>query len=888
MCSAHFVLIYYIINLMDVITTHLNADFDALASMVAAKKYYPDAFLVFPGSQEKSVRDFIANSGMSLDIKKIRDIDFDNITRLILVDVKNPGRIGKLENIISNKGKVIHVYDHHPKSENDVDGHKEIIELVGATSTIFTEMLKKDRIKLSPAESSLLMLGIYEETGSLMFPCTTSRDLMAASYLLKKGANLNIVSKYIRRELGPEEIDLLNELIHSSSDHVIHDSRIKIATASRETYIGDISPLAHIIKEIDDVDAIFLLVMMEDRVQLIARSHSQEVDVSEILHDFGGGGHAQASSAVVRGMTLEETSHELLRILKEKVHPTKTAKDIMTSPVKTIRWNNTVKTAEKTMTQYSVNVLPVLKNEALYGLISREVVEKALFHGFSNSRVSEFCTTDVSSVSLATSIDIIELMMIEQNQRFLPVVEENKIAGAITRTDLLRSLYESLLKKNRVRSHEKLTEKPSLGKYLSSRIKAKFPAEIVDLLRLCGTVSKDLGFSAYLVGGSVRDLILGEANLDIDIVIEGDGIAFARKLGSKLGVKVKCHKKFGTAVVITDILKFDVASARTEYYESPAALPKVEMSSIKKDLYRRDFTINTMAVKLDPDHFGQLLDFFGGQKDLKDKTIRILHNLSFIEDPTRAFRAIRFSERFGFKISKHTINLIKTAVRINLFNKLSGTRMYDELVLLFVETEPKKAINRLAEYDLLKFIHPNLVITKSLEEIFESIQETISWFKLLFFEEEINIGHLFLMALLDELNRDERTESLKRLDVPPSARNDMNLGIEKAQVALARLYQARQSEIYNLLQSLNIQTILYIMAKSRNREQKKSVSHYLTSLREIRPVLTGSDLKAMGYSPGPLFKEILNAILEAKIDDKIQSRDDEISFVKATFPLVRK
>ncbi|UCH82216.1 MAG: CBS domain-containing protein [Nitrospiraceae bacterium] len=871
---------------MDVITTHLNADFDALASMVAAKKYYPDAFLVFPGSQEKSVRDFLENSGMSLNIKKLRDINLDDITRLILVDVKNPARIGKLSDIVSNKGKVIHIFDHHPKSEEDVNGHKEVIEPVGATSTIFTEILKKDRMKMTPAESSLLMLGIYEETGSLMFPCTTSRDLMAAAYLLKKGANLNIVSNYIRRQLGPEEIDLLNELIHSSTDHVIHDSRIKITTASRETYIGDISPLAHIIKEIDDVDAIFLLVMMEDRVQVIARSHSQEVDVSEILHDFGGGGHAQASSAVVRDMSLEEVSHALLRMLKEKVHPTKTARDIMTSPVKTIRWSNTIKTAERTMTQYSVNVLPVLKKEDLFGLISREVVEKALFHGFSKNRVSEFCTTDVSSVSLHTSIDVIELMMIEQNQRFLPVVEKEKIVGAITRTDLLRSLYESLLKKNRVRSHEKLSDKPSLGKYISSSIKSKFPSEIVDLLRLCGRVARDLGYSAYLVGGSVRDLILGETNLDIDIVIEGDGIAFARKLGSTLGVKVKSHRKFGTAVVITNILKFDVASARTEYYESPAALPRVEMSSIKKDLYRRDFTINTMAVKLDPDHFGQLLDFFGGQRDLKEKTIRILHNLSFIEDPTRAFRAIRFSERFGFKISKHTLNLIKTAVRINLFNKLSGTRMYDELVLLFVETDPKKAIMRLAELDLLKFIHPSLKITKSLEYIFDSIQETISWFKLLFFEEEINIGHLFLMALLDELPHSDRTELLIRLDVPPSARDDMILGIEKAEDALNKLHKVRQSEIYNTLRPLNIQTVLFVMAKSTDREQKKYVSLYLTSLRDIRPVLTGRDLKTMGYSPGPVFKEILTAVLEAKIDEKVKNRDDEIIFVKKNYPLI--
>ncbi len=405
------------------------------------------------------------------------------------------------------------------------------------------------------------------------------------------------------------------------------------------------------------------------------------------------------------------------------------------------------------------------------------------------------------------------------------------------------------------------------------------------MLKLSGEAARDLEYSAYLVGGSIRDLLRDEANLDIDIVIEGDGIAFAQALAKKMKAKVKSHKRFGTAVVITDFLKFDVATARTEYYDSPAALPRVEMSSIKKDLYRRDFTINTLAIKLNPGHFGQLLDYFGGQRDIKEKTIRILHNLSFIEDPTRAFRAIRFSERFGFKISKHTINLIKTAVRIDLFNKLSGTRMYDELNLLFLETEPIKAIKRLAEFDLLKFIHPHLSITKSLEETFEAIQETFAWFKLLFFEEELNKSHLFLMALFEELESQERSEALQRLFVPPTARQGILDGIKESQNALIKLQKASQKEIYYTLLPLNLQTILFTMAKARHKELKKSISLYLTTLRKIKPALTGKDLKAMGYTPGPLFKKILTSLLEARLEKQIKSLEEEIKFVKEKFPV---
>ena len=869
---------------MDVITTHLNADFDALASLVAAKKYYPDALIVFSGSQEKKVRDFLSTANDLPDIKKIRDIQLQDIDRLILVDVRSPARIGRFAEILDKKGLAIHIYDHHPHIKSDITGHQELIESVGATTTIFTEMLKKDKISISPAEATLLMLGIYEETGSLLFPATTVRDLTAASYLLKKGANLNIVSNFITREMGPEEIDLLNELIQSSTEYVIHDIRIKIAKAYRETYIGDIAGLAHKIRDIEDTDTIFLLVMMEERVQVIARSHTPEVDVSEILHEIGGGGHPQAASAVVRNMSVEETENKLLLTLKRKIHPSKTAGDIMTSPVKCIPWSSSMKTTEKIMTRYEVNVLPVLKGNAFYGLISREAVEKALFHGFGGSRVAEFCTTDSPAVTPSTSISVIEKQMIEQNQRFMPVLENHKVVGAITRTDLLRSLYESVLRKNRIMTREQLTDKPSLGKNLSSTLRSRFPREVFNLLKLSGRVARDLGFTAYLVGGSIRDLLRSESNLDIDIVIEGNGIDFARALGKILNVKVKSHKRFGTAVVITDFLKFDVATARTEYYESPAALPRVEMSSIKKDLYRRDFTINTLAVRLNPDHFGQLIDYFGAQKDIKERTIRILHNLSFIEDPTRAFRAIRFSERFGFKISKHTINLIKTAVRINLFDKLSGTRMYDELNLLFLETEPVKAVKKLSEFDLLKFIHPALKITKSLEDTFKAIHETISWFKLLFIEEDLNISHLFLMALIEELTPGERGEALQRLQVPQKARSEILHGIDESNRALSGLPNASVKNVYYLLRSLNTQTILFTMAKAKDKTEKKAISLFLTELRHSRPELSGKDLQTLGYAPGPGFKKILTALLDARLDGKIKSREDEIVFVKSAFP----
>lgn len=870
---------------MDIITTHINADFDAVASMVAAKKYYPGAVIVFPGSQEKSVREFLSFSQLELDLKSFKDIDLGDVERLIVVDINSPKRIGGFSEILGRKGLAVHVYDHHPSSADGIKGQKMVVQNVGATTTIFAEMLRDDKIQLSPAEATLMMLGIYEETGSLVFPSTTVRDINAAAYLLHCGANLNIVSRFMSRKLGPEEIGLLNELMHSANDYVIHEARVKIARASRESYISDIAYLAHKIMDVKDIDAIFLVIMMEDKVNIIARSNAAEVNVSEILEPFGGGGHHAAASAVVGDISIEETEDMLLKVLNEKVHPTKTASDIMTSPVKSISWKSSIAAAEKTMTRFSVNVLPVLKGAGYFGTISREAVEKALFHGFGDNTVSEFCTTDTQTVLPSTPLNVVEQLMIEQNQRFMSVLEGQKVIGAITRTDLLRSIYESLLRKGRLDTGEPLRDKPSVGRNLASVMKAKFPPEVLKLLVLAGEVAEKSGFSAYLVGGSVRDLKRGEANLDIDIVVEGDGIEFARDLGKRLKAKVKAHQRFRTAVIITDFLKFDVATARTEFYESPAALPQVEISSIKKDLYRRDFTVNTLAVLLNPGKFGQLLDFFGGQRDIKEKTIRILHNLSFIEDPTRAFRAIRFSERFGFSISKHTTNLIRTAVRINLFDKLSGARLYDELNLLFHETEPAGAIKRLSEFDLLRFIHPSIKLTVALLKKIKALHEVYVWFNLLYIEEKINISHLFLIALLEGLNDEERESALHRLKVPAGVQKEIIDSIHKSDNALKELRKASEKEIYHILSPLNISTILFAMAKAKGNEEKKAISLFLVKLRSTRTELAGKDLKLMGYKTGPFFKKIFNAIIEARLEGLVKSRQDEVQFVKKEFPL---
>lgn len=853
--------------------------------MVAAQKLYPGAEIVFPGSQEKKLRDFIAVF-KPVAIQHLKDIVLSDITRLIIVDTKNTSRIGNLSDLVRKSGIDIHVYDHHPKTEDDIHGSVEVIEEVGATATIFTEILKSKKLDCTPMEATILCLGIYEETGSLLFPSTTERDLLAAAYLLKRGANLNIVSNFLDAGLSHEELELLNELVRSAKEMVIYGIRIKIAKASLNSYAGDAAHFAHRIMNMGGVDAVFVILDMEGKILIVARSRVPELNAADVMREFGGGGHPTAASATLREPLPEAIEEKLEKIIRDNVRPEKTAADIMTSPVITTDWKNTLKKIETTMTKYGVNALPVVKDSKYTGLISREIVEKAIFHGLGKNQAIDFCTTDAGTVAPDTSIREIEQMMIEQNQRFMTVLKNHQIAGAITRTDLLRSLYEDFLRREGLGKTE-TRDKPFINRNIANLLKDKLPAGIYDILRLAGEVGDSLKINTYLVGGLVRDLLRGEASIDIDIVAEKDGLFYAKALAEKLHAKLRTHERFGTAKIITEKVTLDVATSRTEYYESPASLPKVETSSIKKDLYRRDFTINTLAVKLNPKDFGQLMDFFGSQRDLREKTIRVLHNLSFVEDPTRAFRAVRFAERFGFKLSKHTENLIKSSLSMSVMDRLSGERLFEELLLIFNETEPVKTLKRLSELGLLRVIHPAIVFSPELESALQSMFETLAWFKLLFLEESADRGTLYLMALLSGVRDPEKQSAVKRLAIPAKLREVIEKGMTHAKVILKKLPMDDAVKLYRLLKDETLETLLFAMALSKDKSKQKLISHFLMEIRKIKPILKGDCLKRIGIPPGPLYSKLLDRLLDEKLRGNLKNKEDEEKFIKTLYKQIR-
>lgn len=879
---------------MEVITTHINADFDCLGSMVAAKRLYPDAVMVFPGGQERSLREFFLSSVQYVfGFKRVRDIDLDEITRLILVDVRQASRIGPFGVVARRPGVDIHIYDHHEAKARSLKGSLEHVESVGSTVTLFSHIFMEKEVELTSDEATMMMLGLYEDTGSLTFHTTTVKDYQAAAYLLTQGANLNIVADLIVQEMTPDQVHLLNDLLASKSILNIHGINIAIAQASIDHFVGDIATLAHKLKDMENLDVLFVVVRMESRVFLVARSRLEDVHVGNILHEFGGGGHASAASCAIRDLTLLQVLEQLPKILQQHVKPQWQARHLMSTPVKAVNEDDSVAEAHQILSRFNINTIPVLNKTEVVGIISRQLVDKAVYHGLQQQTVSEIMTSDFQQVMPETPVAILKTLFVESNQRFAPVVEDGRLVGAITRTDLLRHLASSI--GTPLRTGDNSLVNRGGRKYRASQIQRlirnRLPKRIQHLLEQLGQVADDLNLKVFVVGGFVRDLLMDKRNLDLDILVEGDAVAFAEAFAGQNDCRVRCHHKFGTAVLIfADDFKIDIASARMEYYLRPGALPDVEHASVKMDLSRRDFTINTLAISLNHETYGSLLDYYGGQRDIDEKVLRVLHNLSFVEDPTRVFRAVRFEQRLGFKIGKQTEHLLNSAVRLGLMEKVSGHRLFTELYLILNEPRPLPAISRLAHLDVLRQIHPKLTSKIDYSSFFDEARRTTDWYDLLYTGQPCERWFCYFLVFTAVLNRGEINALEERLQLVSRYSDMLNQQRSTALGILKRLESRREgmrqpksSRLYRWFKPLSTEILLFMMARTSQDLVRQWISHYITHLRDVQPQLTGHDLEAMGFQPGPVYREILDALLYARLDGQVVSVEDERAFVQRKY-----
>jgi tRNA nucleotidyltransferase (CCA-adding enzyme) len=855
---------------MHLILTHDQADFDAMASLLAARLLEPSSCAVIPHRINRNVRDYLTLYGEELPLDALEDLPRDRVDRVTLVDTQTMPTVHGV-----GEATRIHVVDHHPLHKPLPPGWTSAIDMVGAATTLLVESLQTLSNPLTVEAATLMLLGIYEDTGSLSYAGTSPRDVRAAAWLLEQNASLALTTEFLNRPLSTGQRELYNRLLESVESLVIQGQRIVLAQAVADTGVEEISTIAHKLRDLFEPDGLFVVVDLGTHLQLVARSATDNLDVSEIAARFGGGGHNRAAAALIRGRTLDEVRRELLDALPASITPPMQVAQIYSPRPKVVEANLTIADAAERMARYGYEGFPVVRDGKVVGLLTRRAVDRALAHGMQHAQVESVMEGGSVTVQLGDSVSHLQRLMVDRGWGQIPVVspEGDRVVGIVTRTDLLKALAPG----------------PSAGRLnLRDRLEHGFPASRLALLHAVAAVADRQHIPLYLVGGVVRDLLLKIPSYDLDLVVEGDAIALALDVADEYGGRVRSHERFGTAKWLLREVdpaalglpaaedasmpeSLDLVSARAEFYAHPSALPEVERGNLKLDLHRRDFTINTLALSLNTAHFGEVYDYWGGLRDLEEKQIRVMHSISFIDDPTRILRAVRLEQRLGFRIEPRTRDLI--ALALPLLHRVSGDRIRHELEAIFDEPTPGDALGRLRELNVLGGIYPGL-----------------EWSSL--HAEHVGAARAFTPDPFWALASDGRSLPspmnawlldhpkpvlegvLVRLNFP---RRDAELLLVARQAldALDSLAgDAPPSRIADTLEDIPEPALVgaYVNSTGVSRER---LSHYLARWRIIQPETDGETLRRRGLPPGPRYGEILRALRAARLDGRIGSAQEE-------------
>ncbi|MCM8774420.1 MAG: hypothetical protein NC820_06780 [Candidatus Omnitrophica bacterium] len=412
----------------------------------------------------------------------------------------------------------------------------------------------------------------------------------------------------------------------------------------------------------------------------------------------------------------------------------------------------------------------------------------------------------------------------------------------------------------------------------------KFPQEIKSFMRIASTIAGKLGVRIYLVGGIVRDLIIKRKSFDYDIVVEGDGIEFTQLIADFLRVNFIKHQTFGTATVYYKNYKIDVATCRKEYYSCWGALPKVTPSSLRDDLYRRDFTINAMAIGLNKDDYGELLDFYNGYNDLKNGLIRVLHDRSFLDDPTRIFRAIRFEKRFGFRIEGRTLKLIKQALEEEAIKFVDEQRIRDEIVLILKEDYPPKYIRRIDELIGFSFIDKDLKLDKQDYMLFRRIHRAIKFFYQRFLKyHKLQEWLIYLLGITIKLSKEKVERFCSNFDFRRGEKKILTeIFIEKRTIhSLKRKVKIRK--IISVLKPMSFEAIVFFYAYFNNKRLNKNILYFLNNLEKIKINVRGSDLEAINLKPAKIYGKILEELVYVKLEKNLLTKEEELEEAKKIF-----
>jgi tRNA nucleotidyltransferase (CCA-adding enzyme) len=849
-----------------VIVTHGNTDFDGFAAVLAARLLFPGAVACLGGSLNRNVREFYRLYADELgEIAEPSRLELAAIRRLVVVETTSAGRLGELEPVARDPDVEKVVFDHHAELPDWAPAENVVLSEDGALTTTLVGILAERDVQVAPLEATAFALGIHEDTGSLTYPSATQRDADALAWCYRHGAVQSVLASFLHLPLTERERELLQALLESLEPVRVAGVELLVAAVAWPEYVDGVSNLAHKLVDLTDSRALAVLVEMDARVFAVVRSRVPELDAGALAGALGGAGHEQAASAIFRGR-LAEARELLVSAVGDAVRQPLAARDVMSSPARTVRPDETVAHAMVECQRHRQSGILVAEDERLAGVVSREDLDKAIGHGLSHAPVKGIMSSRVATAAEDTPLSELQGLLSGAPGGRVAVLRGELVAGVVTRSDVLKGLGAV--------GAEEEAEAPSLAHDLA-RLDRLRPA--FDAIAAVGE-----GYDGvYLVGGTVRDILLGERSFDVDIAVEGDAIAFAGALAQALGGRAHPHERFGTAVVLYgDGGRIDVVTARTEFYEQPAALPTVEHASIREDLFRRDFTINAMAASLKGDDFGRLVDPFGGRRDLEEGTVRVLHNLSFIDDPTRIFRAVRYEARYGFRMDAQTERLARSCVEMGLVGDLSSSRLRDELVSLLEEPVAARAIVRLGELGAEHAIHQHLAADAGTARLLERLRELRDAHEL-----EVPDWRLGMEALARRLTPDELYDWTWRLKVRRRDADRIAAAVTVGPRIVERLRagELEPSEVVGLAEPYAPDAPLFALAL----EELEPLHEYFRNLRKVRLEISGADLAELGLRESPRVGEILDELRTRKLNGMLDGRESELAAARELIDAVQ-
>ena len=878
---------------MRLILTHDQADLDAIASLMAAKLLDPEAYAVLPKALNLDVQAFLSQYSRELNFSSLNDLPNEMVESVLLVDTQS---MATIKGLTSNT--LVRVIDHHPRKNVLKPEWQLEISNTGACTTLLLREIRQKGLPLSVTEATLLLLGIYEDTGSLTYTTTTSEDAYAAAWLLENKADLNLVAKFLETPLSNSQRNLFDRLLKTTETLTIEGKTLLLARADAQDMQDEISTVAHSLRDFFAGDGLVILIATRQGVRIVGRSSTDEVDVAKLARKFGGGGHLRAASALVHqarhasadsvNTLLDELYQQIRAYLPEIVSRGSRIRDIMSQSPLVLEPDKPVAEIQELMIRYGFEGFPVVENGKVIGLVNRRSVDRAVAHKLPTDARS---LMNAGSVSIETTARLSDLknLMTESGWGQIPVTEAGQIVGIVTRTDLMNATREKEVGHNQ----------PNLAQMLEERL----PASHLALLKLLAHEAKETDLPIYIVGGFVRDLILHQPSQDFDVVVEGEAISFAHRLARKFGGRVVSHETFGTAKwsiteVKTRLLEdlqaenrftqadlpesIDLISARNEYYKQPAALPTVQPADIKLDLRRRDFTINTLAVRLDGSHFGEFQDYWGGYEDLNDRLIRVLHALSFVDDATRILRAVRFAKRFDFEIEPRTLELLKEG-RKHL-REITPARLRNELDLVFTEANPAEILARLQHLGVLEAIHPGLGLTPEAELALAALghaNPSPEWQVKVPASNHLSLqqalGYIFWLGNLKQPN----PLAYHAIVNLPTWLETAILSYRDLNIQAATLLEAKPSQVTARLEQSSALAIYAAFLSSENPDFSSLLERYTKEYRQVKPHTSGKALIAAGLAPSADFTVILKKLRDARLDGEIQSDAEEEALFQA-------